>query len=113
MDEYIQVLAELEIQQLTDAVLVLDDGQKIPVHRVVLAKKSTFFRSLFTHEADKEEYKVGSPGWTVSTSAFLTMLASFHTHSLALTEENIEDVTQWGQTTSCVVARLSANAANS
>ena len=39
MDEYIQVLAELEIQQLTDAVLVLDDGQKIPVHRVVLAKK--------------------------------------------------------------------------
>ena len=96
MDDYIKVLTEQEIQQLTDAVLVLDDGQKIPVHRVVLKTRSLFFRKLLTHEADKEEYKVGSPG-QVSTSAFLTMLPSFYTHSLALTEENVADVTQWAK----------------
>ena len=83
MEKYKQVLAELEIQQLTDAVLVFDDGQKIPVHRVVLARGSTFFRKLFTHEADKEEYKVG----LVSTSAMLTMLTWIPTEKMFLTEE--------------------------
>ena len=43
-----------------DAILILDDGSRHPVQKVILAAQSDFFEGLFTFE-DKMEYNITNP----------------------------------------------------
>ena len=89
-------MEEQEIHKLTDAKLQLEDGQDIPVHRVILAKNSTLYRKWFWHE-DKDVYEVGA----VSSEVMFIMLTWFHTRVLSLTEENVQSVLEYAHYIDC------------
>ncbi|CAG9769823.1 unnamed protein product [Ceutorhynchus assimilis] len=87
--EAMQALFELkESNQLCDAVLILDDGSEIPVHRAILCSCSAYFRALFmTPLLKKEKYRANVPG--VASHLLHTLLLYVYLRKLDLNKTNV------------------------
>lgn len=76
-----------------DALLrITDDGTTMPIHRVVLASGSEFFRALFTYDMkdDSEHHEVKLSG--VSTKTMQLILEYMYLRDVKINEDNFEDL---------------------
>jgi kelch-like protein 10 len=87
-----QTLYDLrENNQLCDAIIVLDDGTEIPIHRALLCACSSYFRAAFTTLLhNKNETKVQIPG--VSSEMMHLLLNYAYLRKLDLNKNNVFDV---------------------
>ena len=81
-----RALSELQqSKKLCDADLILDDGTKFPIHRLILALGSRFFLKLFTIEEHKDVYTIG----LVSSEAMEQICSYMYSGTMTLTERNV------------------------
>ena len=69
-----------------DACLVLDDGSRHEVHRVILAANAVFFKTMFLFESDKREFSMEQ----VNKSDLTTFLDYAYTKEIKFTMKNIQ-----------------------
>ncbi|XP_044267489.1 kelch-like protein 10 isoform X2 [Tribolium madens] len=87
-----QTLYDLrENNQLCDAIIVLDDGTEIPIHRALLCACSNYFKAAFTTLLhNKNETKVQIPG--VSSEMMHILINYAYLRKLDLNKNNVFDV---------------------
>ena len=77
-----------------DAILILDDESRHPVHKVILAAQSDFFDGLFTFK-DKMEYNIRNPDiyQYLTKENFEVVLDTFYEIEPDFDEEKALDLT--------------------
>lgn len=88
---FVPTLSQLchnQIELTSDARIILADGTSFKIHKTLLEKHSSFFKSLFTFHPDRKEHRMEM----VSSDSMRQILDWMYCHKMALTDENIPDI---------------------
>ena len=83
-----------ENDNFCDAVLQASDGQKFPVHRVVLSAANQYFKTMFSGSFKEARENTGDPIVleNVTSSCLSSVLGYTYSGKLKLTNKNVKDV---------------------
>ena len=80
-----------------DACLILDDGSRHDVHRVILAANAKFFKSMFLFDYGRKEFNLKE----VNKNVITTVLDYFYTKEINLTLINLENIVKFANYIDC------------